>query len=191
MNKSLVNTALAVVFATQVAGCATNRTDFLPRQAVTVDPSVTNTAAVMTPCDREGIKLRPANEVTRSEYARRQASGEVGYFHAGYYMFAEKSIVEKWAPIAGAVIGGALGSQIGTGGVRIATTAAGAAGGAYGGAILAKREKLERLAAESGCEAFAEAHAPRSSGRPNPGVDEGRYGRGYRSGVNPYSNYGY
>ncbi len=180
MNKSLVNGFMSAALFMQLAGCATtNRTDGLPRQAVTVDPSVTQQVVQMNPCEREGIKLRPAFEVTRGEFRRREDAGEVGYFHAGHYIFAERSVLEKVAPLAGAVIGGALGSEVGHGGARVAATAGGALGGAVVGDMLAKREKLERLAAESGCEDYAEQHPPRRGEGPNPGVDSNTGRRGY------------
>jgi len=196
--KSLFNKAAVVAAPLVLAtGCALQT---LPRQAVTVDDNVQYGQVVLNPCTRENIKLRAAYEVTRGELMRRERDGEDFYQYKGYYLFAQKGVVERWAPLAGAVAFGALGSTIGHGAVSLAAGVGGAFGGAAGGSALAENSRLARMAQESGCEGYVDTLAG-SRARvpvPNRGLDEGSYGGGYRrSGSgwavprqNPYG-YGY
>jgi uncharacterized protein YcfJ len=145
----------AVVGAIALTGCATNRTDGLERQQVTVNNDVRTVNVQMNPCDREGIKLRPVHEVSHAEITQRFNSGESYYVANNHYLFAEKSLIERFGAPVAALAGGALASQIGSGGARIAATIAGAAAGGIVGDRFAEKAKLERLASENGCEAYA------------------------------------
>lgn len=147
--------AASVVSLGLVAGCASRGETSLPRQEVTVSREVVNNKAVLDPCTREGIKARPIVEVGRGELVQRVNAGDSYYVAGNFYLFSERSVIEKYGALAGAVALGVLGSKLGSGS-RAAT--AGAIGGAMVGGIsgeaLANREKLQRLASESGCEAY-------------------------------------
>ena len=166
MNKFLTNGFIAAALATQV-GCATNRTDNLPHQRVGVKYEVANENVYLTPCEVEDIKARPAAQVTRAEFERRKSSG--AYQHAGYVLFPNPSLLERFGAVGGLIVGAVIGHELG------GTTGAvvGGAGGAYAGDILAARDKLESLAKESGCEKYLEQHPPTNTYAPNHNLDSG------------------
>lgn len=153
-NTNLATRCGAAFMAAALGGCAVlgDRAVGLERQGVTVSPDVTNQPVVLNPCEREGIKARPATYVTHAEVAQRTRAGEVNYFYNGYYLFAKKSLVEQWAPLVGAVVVGGLTNGIGTAGVRVAATVAGAGAGGWAGEKLSDQAILERMAKEKGCE---------------------------------------
>lgn len=144
----------ASVIALSLGGCAAlgDRAVGLERQQVGVTNSVRNNVVLLNACEREGIKPRPATMVTQQEMYQRTRAGEVNYLYNGYYLFAKKSLVEQWAPIAGALIVGGLTNGVGSAGVRVATTVAGAGAGAWAGEKLSDQAILERMAKEKGCE---------------------------------------
>ena len=148
--------------ALALGGCAAmgDRVTNLPRQAVTVDSSVTAAPVTLNACEREGIKARPARYMFHQEMAQRTRAGEVNYFYNGYYLFAKKSLTEQWAPLVGALVVGGLTHGIGNAGVRVAATAAGAGAGAWGGEKLSDQAILERMAKEKGCEQAIDALGP-------------------------------
>lgn len=167
--------ALAVPFT--MTACGSLGPVGLPRQSVTVDRYVQEVPVVLSACERENIKLRPAYEVTRGELMRRTQAGEEFYQYKGYYLFAEKGAVEKWAPLALTVAFGALGYKAGGSApvTRVMTTTAGAFGGAIAGGVLSESAKLARLSHEAGCEQWIDSQvgAGVRVPVPNRGLDEG------------------
>lgn len=169
---SLTRLFVSAATAVAVAGCAGLKMEQgLPTQAVGVTAEVTNDVARLNPCTRANIKPRPAREVSEEEKNQWRSAGSNFYQHAGYYLVSEKSALEKWVPTAlavgGAVIGYSIGGS-GTAGRTIGTIGGGIAGG-MAGEWAKNNAKLERMARETGCEAYVEkdglSNVPEQRGR--------------------------
>lgn len=120
---------LLAVFA--LAGCVT-RTSHLPAQEV-VPVSGYSQKVFISPCEAEGIEVRPIEEVTGSEFNQRARGGEHLQRHRGYYLFYQQSLTVRLGDIFWPLVGGVLGHTLGQGSGRTAGAVAGVlVGGLWG-----------------------------------------------------------
>lgn len=195
---SLLKGSFIIASAIGVSACSTLEVSSLPTQRIVVNDDVLNKPAILTPCTSVGIKPRPARMVEQQEFADRYRAGETGYFYNGYYLFSKRSLVEQYAPAAGAILIGTVGYGIGGGVGRAVATGAGVSGGAVLGEWFADGAKVKRLAHEAGCEAFLDEPAPqpdlidmnRPADRPVGAIPRGLEGESRRLPqyqIGPYS----
>lgn len=137
---------LLAVFA--LAGCAT-RTSHLPAQEVVPAPGYSHQVFI-SPCEAEGIEVRPIAEVTRSELNQRLRDGQYLQTHRGDYLFYQQSLSSRLGGIFWPLVGAALGQTLGQGSGR---TAGAVVGGVVGGTLgdwhssAARQDILVRFAA--------------------------------------------
>lgn len=120
---------LLAVFA--LAGCAT-RTSHLPVQEVVPAPGYSQKVFI-SPCEAQGIEVRPIAEVTRWELSQRVRDGQYLQTHGGYYLFYQQSLSSRLGSIFWPLVGGVLGHTLGQGSGHTAGAVAGAlVGGTLG-----------------------------------------------------------
>lgn len=137
---------LLAVFA--LAGCAT-RTSDLPAQEV-VPARGYSQKVFISPCEAQGIEVRPIAEVTHLELNQRVRDGQYLQTHGGYYLFYQQSLTLRLGNIFWPLVGGVLGHTLGQGSGRTAGAVAGALlGGALGDqhSSAARQDILVRFAA--------------------------------------------
>lgn len=134
---------LLAVFA--LAGCAT-RTSHLPAQEVVPVPGYSHQVFI-SPCEAEGIEVRPIAEVTRWELNQRVRDGQYLQTHRGDYLFYQQSLSSRLGGIFGPLVGAALGHTLGQGSGRTGAVVGALVGGLWGDwqSSAARQDILVRL----------------------------------------------
>lgn len=160
--KNLMTKAGIIILPFGLAACGTigGRTAGLANQEIKNVPEMAQTVAVRDPCNSVGIEAVPETQVTNLEINQNLRAGRRVQHEKGYVIFSDEPLATKFAPLAGAVIGGVAGAAVGGGAGRVIITGLGVVAGAVGGEKLGKDSRVEYLTDLAACRFYLNQIGP-------------------------------